>query len=145
MIIRSLLFGTGDTSAPTDFGLLILRLGIGIPLALAHGLGKVPPSEGFIEATASMGFPLPVLFAWAAGLSELLGGLLLAIGLATRPAAFLVACTMAVAFFVRHGDDPFSGGEKAFVYLVASLALLMSGAGRYAVDHYLRSDRSPVG
>ena len=98
-MLHSLLFGSGDTSRPTDLGLLVLRLGIGLTLALAHGLGKLPPSDGFIEGTAAMGFPLPVLFAWAAALSEFLGGLLLAVGLATRPAAVFVSVTMAVAWW----------------------------------------------
>ena len=137
MTLRSLFFGSGDTSRATDLGLLILRLGIGLPLALAHGLGKVPPSAGFIDGTAEMGFPLPALFAWAAALSEFLGGLLLAVGLATRPAAFFVACTMAVAAFVRHGADPFGDKEKAVLFLVGALTLLFAGAGRYAVDAWI--------
>lgn len=138
MRFRSLLVGSGETSMATDIGLLVLRLGVGLPLAFAHGTGKVPPSPGFIEATAGMGFPAPAFFAWAAGLSELVGGLLLALGLATRPAAFCVACTMAIAFFVRHAGDPFVDGEKAFVFLVAALCLTAAGAGRYAIDAVLR-------
>ena len=137
MTLRSFLFGTGDTSRATDLGLLVLRLGIGLPLALAHGLGKVPPSAGFIDGTAEMGFPLPALFAWAAALSEFLGGLLIAVGLATRPAAFFVACTMGVAAFVRHGGDSFGDKEKAILFLVGALALLLAGAGRYAVDAWI--------
>ena len=138
MQFHSLLFGSGETSTPTDVGLLILRLGVGLPLALAHGTGKVPPSAGFVEGVAGMGFPAAAFFAWAAGLSELVGGLLLALGLATRPAAFFVACTMAVAFFVRHGPDAFADSEKSFLFLVGALALLAAGAGRYAVDAVFR-------
>ncbi|MEM1117396.1 MAG: DoxX family protein [Bacteroidota bacterium] len=138
MTLRALLVGSGDTSTTTDLGLLILRLGIGLPMAFAHGTGKVPPSAGFIEATAGMGFPLPVLFAWAAGLSELVGGLLIAAGLATRPSAFFLAITMAVAFFVRHGNDPFADGELAFVYLVGALGLMVTGAGKYSIDAVFR-------
>lgn len=138
MRFRSLIFGSGETSTATDIGLLLLRLGVGLPLAFAHGTGKIPPSTGFIEGTAGMGFPAPLFFAWVAGLSELLGGILLALGLATRPAAFFVACTMAVAFFVRHGSDPFADGEKALLFLVSALALLSAGAGKYAVDAVLR-------
>jgi len=142
MTTRALLFGTGDTSRATDFGLLILRLGFGLSLAFGHGLGKLPPSEGFIAGTAEMGFPLPTLFAWAAALSEFAGGLLIAAGLLTRPAAFFAGFTMAVAAFVRHGGEPFSGMEKPLLFLVAFVALLVAGAGRYALDHYLR--REPI-
>ncbi|MGB3541631.1 DoxX family protein [Rubrivirga sp.] len=138
MTIRDFLFGTGKTSRATDIGLLILRVGIGLPMAFGHGLGKIPPSEGFIGATGDMGFPIPIVFAWAAALSEFLGGLLIALGLLTRPAALMLAITMAVAAFVRHAADPFSTKELALVYLAASLALLATGAGRYAIDRALR-------
>ena len=134
MTLRSLLFSSGDTSRSTDIGLLLLRLGVGLPLAFAHGLGKIPPSDGFIEGTAEMGFPLPVVFAWAAALSEFVGGLLLAAGLATRLAAFFVACTMVVAFLGAHGGS-LAEGELAFAYLGGALALLAAGAGRYSLDH----------
>ncbi|MEO0556761.1 MAG: DoxX family protein [Bacteroidota bacterium] len=138
MTLRDLLFGSGATSRATDLGLLVLRFGIGIPMLLAHGIGKIPPSDGFIEGTAAMGFPLPVLFAWAAALAETVGGLFVAIGLLTRPSAFFVAFTMGVAFFVRHGEDPFGERELAFVFLVGFLAVMVAGAGRYAVDGWIR-------
>ena len=136
MTPRSLLFGSGDTSRATDVGLLILRLGVGLTLAFAHGLGKIPVSDGFVGNVASMGFPVPVVFAWAAALSEFLGGLLIAVGLLTRPASAFVAFTMAVAFFVTHGGalTGEGNGEQAFIYLVAALALAVAGAGKLSVD-----------
>lgn len=143
MTLRTLLFGVPDTSRPVDAGLLVLRLGAGLLLAFAHGLGKIPPSEGFIGATAEMGFPLPALFAWAAALSEFAGGLLLAVGLATRPAAVFVAITMAVAAFIRHGADPIGEGEKALVFLVVAIALALAGPGRWSVDSVLARRSRP--
>ena len=142
MTFRSLLFGTGDTSRPVDVGLLILRLGFGLALAFGHGLGKLPPSQGFIDTTAGLGFPLPTLFAWAAGLSEFLGGLLLALGLLTRPAGLFVAITLGVAAFVQHAGDPFGDRELALAYFVIGLAFAVMGAGRYALDSAIR-DRNP--
>ena len=137
-MLRSLLIGSGDTSRATDIGLLILRLGVGVTMALGHGLGKLPPSDGFVAATGELGFPAPGLFAWLAALAEFGGGLLLAFGLLTRPAALAVAFTMAVAFFGQHGADPFAERELAFVYGIAALALLASGAGRFSFDARLR-------
>jgi putative oxidoreductase len=81
-----------------------------------------------------MGFPLPEVFARIAGASEFLGGLFLALGLLTRPAAVFVALTMAVARFVQHGSDPFGTGELALIYLVGAVALAFTGAGRFALD-----------
>ena len=126
-------------------GLLVLRLGIGLPLALAHGLGKLPPSDGFVEATAGLGFPLPVVFAWAAALAEFAGGLLLALGLLTRPAAAFVLVTMAVAFFGAHGGDPFGDREMALLYGVGAVVLGLLGAGRFSLDALLaRRTRASV-
>ena len=142
MTLRSLLFGTGDTSRPVDLGLLVLRLGFGLALMFGHGLGKIPPEPGFVELTGSLGFPVPVLFAWAAGLSEFLGGLLLALGLLTRPAGLFVAITLAVAAFVQHAGDPFGDRELALAYFVVGIAFAVMGAGRYALDAAIR-DRNP--
>ena len=69
-----------------------------------------------------------------AALSEFAGGLLLAVGFMTRPAAAAVLSTMAVAFFLAHSGDPFSTRELAFAYGVVALSLLASGAGAYSVD-----------
>ncbi len=115
-------------------GLLALRLLAGLALALAHGVGKVPPSERFIAGVAELGFPLPVFFAWAAGFSELVGGILVAVGLFTRPAAFMILITMLVAAFRRHAPDPFADKEKALLYAAIALALLCLGGGRLALD-----------
>lgn len=132
--MRKLLFGTTINAKPTDAGLLALRIFTGLALALAHGLGKLPPSPRFIEGVANMGFPLPVVFAWAAALAESLGGVLLALGLATRPTAVLIAATMATAGFIRHAADPFSTQEKAFLFGMVALLFVLAGAGRYSID-----------
>lgn len=138
MTFRSLLFGTGTTSRLTDLGLLLIRLGFGLTLAFAHGLGKIPPSAGFVDGVAAIGFPLPTLFAWAAGLAEFVGGLLLAFGLLTRPAGLFVAFTLGVAAFGRHAGDAFADRELALLYFVVGIAFAIMGAGRYALDTSIR-------
>lgn len=55
-----------------DFGLLIFRLFIGLTMAFAHGWGKLPPPQMLVDGLSSMGFPLPIFFAWCAALSEFL-------------------------------------------------------------------------
>lgn len=134
-----LIGGAGGRDAVADTGLLVLRLLAGLALALAHGWGKIPPSPGFIESVAGLGFPAPALFAWAAGLAEFAGGLCLAVGLLTRPAALFVLVTMGVAFFLRHADDPFSSKEKALLFGAVALCLLLTGAGRFSLDALLRN------
>jgi putative oxidoreductase len=145
-----------------DLALLVLRLS-GLGLAFAHGLGKLTGLAGgeqrFVEGVARLGFPMPVVFAWAAALTEVVGGLLIAVGLATCVAAALAAVVMAVAAFVRHhalqqlaaaagvaSVDPevierWGKPEGALVYLVCFLAIALLGAGRWSLDHWLRARR----
>jgi len=110
-------------------------------MCLAHGLGKMPPSTGFIEAVGKMG--LPSVFAWAAGISEFAGGLCLALGLMTRIWSGFLGITMAVAAFFVHASDPFATKEKALLYFFVFVCLTLTGGGRYSFDHILRG-RKPI-
>lgn len=117
-----------------DNAVLLLRLWLGA-MMIVHGYGKVFGGiERFTQGVAKMGFPAPELFAWAAALSEFAGGILLIIGLFTRPAALLVTATMFVAAFIRHMDDPFGKKELSITYLVLALVLLITGPGKLSVD-----------
>src|SRR3989338_2225058 len=97
-----------------DAGLLWLRVLRGAAMVY-HGYGKVfgGHMEGMIQGVAGMGFHAPVFFAWAAALSEFAGGILLVLGLFTRPAALFILITMGVAAFVAHANDPFTPKELA--------------------------------
>ena len=61
--------GDEPRSIQADVGFTALRVAIGLMMAFGHGLAKVPPPAGFVEGVANLGFPLPAVFAWAAGLS----------------------------------------------------------------------------
>ncbi len=133
--MRSLLFGgVRSGSRLFDLGVLPVRVCAGLALVLAHGLAKVPPSTQFVEHVAGFGFPVPGLFAWAAAFAEVGGGLLLALGLLTRPAALLILCNMVVAFVFAHAQDPFAAKEKAFLFGNIAFLFLCVGAGRFSVD-----------
>lgn len=133
------LFGGAEINAvAANAGLLILRLFTGLAMAFAHGLHKIPPSQRFVESVGKLGFPIPELFAWAAGCAEFFGGLLLATGLMTRPASFFIAVTMFVAAFMRHAADPFTGKEKALLFGVVAVAFLLIGSGKYGIDALIR-------
>lgn len=138
-MVKTILFGgESGLSYTANAGITLLRLFAGISLALAHGWGKVPPGEGLITGTANLGFPMPTLFAWAAGLSEFLGGIFLAIGLFTRLSGFFIAFTMLVAILGVHGADPYQKKELAFMYFFIALAFTIKGSGDWSVDSYLR-------
>ena len=138
-LLKTILFGgESGMSYTANAGLTLLRIFAGIALAFSHGFGKVPPGEGLIQGTANLGFPTPVFFAWAAGLSEFLGGIFLALGLLTRFASFFIACVMLTALIGVHSADPFNKQELAFMYLFIALAFLIKGAGDWSVDSFLR-------
>jgi len=120
-----------------DLALLALRLWVGLVMPAAHGLGKARDLAGFTAKVAERGIPLPGLLGPAAAMSELAGGILIALGLGTRIAALFLLVTMLVAGFHIHAADPFGKKELAFTYAVASLVLLLSGSGRYGLDGVL--------
>lgn len=121
----------------SDLGLSVLRIFLGLSMAFAHGVGKLPPKEGFVGFIEGIGLPAPWLMAWLAALAEFGGGLLLAAGLLTRFAAFGIIVTMLVAAFGAHGGDGFSEQELAFLYLFATLPFFLAGGGRLSADRTL--------
>lgn len=138
-MLKQILFGgESGLSFIGNAGISLLRIFAGVSLSLAHGFGKIPVSDGFIENTEKLGFPMPVLFAWSAALSEVLGGAFLALGLFTRLSGFFIAVTMAVAAFGAHLSDPYGKKELALFYLVTGLCFMLKGAGDWSLDAFLR-------
>jgi len=141
-LVSRFLFGAAGTgSFSGDFGLLVVRLTVGGYMAASHGWGKVfggtgfGPSAEMISGVAGLGFPAPTLFAWAAALSEFLGGVLIALGLLTRPAAAMMAFTMLVAAF--GASTGWAAREMALLFFAPCLLLLLIGAGRISIDRSL--------
>src|SRR5215203_2186929 len=143
--IKNFLFGgAGATTRFGDLGLLILRAGAGAFIAYGFGFAKVyrdgtfGPPEQLISGVKGMGFPAPTAFAWIVALTEFVGGILLALGLFTRPMALALTFNMAVAGFVAHAKDPFAVKEHALLYMVAFATFIFTGAGRYSLDKFFR-------
>jgi len=122
-----------------DVAALLLRLTCGVSLALAHGWGKLPIDGGFLRMVERMGLPWPALFAWGAVGAEVVGGLLLAVGLFTRWAAVSVVVTVGMALVVYHAGHPFEHRELAILYTAMAAAVALSGPGRLAIDHVLHT------
>lgn len=138
-MLKKLLFsGEWGLSPQANVGLTVLRIFCGISLMLAHGMGKLPPSEQFVAGAANMGFPVPTGFAWAAAMSEFLGGAFLALGLFTRVAALFICFTMTTALIGVHYHDPFAKKELAAMYLAAAGAFLIMGANDWSVDKAIK-------
>jgi putative oxidoreductase len=129
-----------------DIGVLIVRVLFGIPIA-AHGSQKLFGAFGGygLEGTGkffeTLGFRPGAMFAAMAGLSELVGGLLLALGLFTPAAAAVVVATMCVAMFSVHLKNGFfaanNGIEMPFLFAAAALGVAFTGGGQYSLDSQL--------
>jgi putative oxidoreductase len=131
--------------APMDFLLpyrqqllSVLRIIAGL-LILQHGTGKY------------LNFPMgpmnnasPLTAGGAAGLFELVGGVLVVLGLYTRLAAFILSGTMAVAYFYAHAPRGFypilNQGELAVLYCFVFLYLAAAGGGPWSLDRKLRRE-----
>jgi len=136
-----------------QLGSLALRIPLGI-IFMAHGSQKLFSwfggygLEGTGQWMASIGLEPGYLMALLAGSVEFFGGIALLLGLLTRPAAALLAFTMVVAIFSAHATNGLfmsnNGYEFALALLAGSLALLLQGGGRVAVDRWLLTRlRSP--
>lgn len=115
--------------------LSVLRIMSGL-IFLEHGSQKLlgfPPSAQPINLSSLPGI---------AGYFELIGGALIAIGLLTRPAAFICSGVMAVAYFYVHAPRSFfpilSGGDTAILYCFVFLYICFAGAGPWSVDAMMR-------
>jgi putative oxidoreductase len=120
----------------------LTRFVFGAAMATFHGYGKVVEGKvgGLVNVATELGFPAPTFFAWAAALSEFVGGILVAVGLLTRPAAGFVAMTMVVALY-RHRVDPLMKMELALLYLAVMILALALGGGRFSLDAAIRQRR----
>ena len=130
----------GRTVGPpaADAGLAVFRVVAFLLLAFLHGMGKVPPQEGFVGMVGRLGFPASELFAWLAAAAEFGGGILLALGLLTRPVALFVLVHFVLVVLVPHAGDPLSDRELPILFGTAALLYLMTGPGRYSLDHLIR-------
>jgi putative oxidoreductase len=101
---------------------------------LQHGSAKL---LGFPQVEMFANLQLASIYG-AAGILELVGGLLLLIGLFSRPVAFILSGMMAVAYFMAHNDPFFSpmlnGGEAAYLFCFVFLYLWAAGPGPWSVD-----------
>ncbi len=116
-----------------DVGLAILRIAPSA-MILSHGIPKL---QKIITGNLEFGDPLGIGAApsiFLAVIGEVLCPLLIIIGFKTRWMAVPSAITMAVAAFVVHAADDFATKEKALLYLVFFIAIILLGPGKYSVD-----------
>ena len=137
------LFHTGTSEELLDLVILVTRISVGI-FMITHGLPKL----NRLLAGGEIQFGDPIGLGPAASLAlvvfaEFFCSIFIAIGLGTRLASVPLIITMAVASFVSHGEDPFSSKEKALLYLLIYIFLLVVGSRKYSLDHLLFGRQSP--
>ena len=113
--------------------LAILRIVTAL-IFIAHGTQKL---FGFPAAPTS-GLPAAFTLFWFGAILEFAGGILILIGLWTRPVAFILAGEMAYAYWMFHAPRSFypllNGGDAAVLYCFIFLYLVFAGPGAWSVD-----------
>lgn len=122
--------------------LSVLRI-IAALLFWQHGLQKM---LGFPPSDRPMPSPLPPMLL-VAGVLEFAGAPLLAIGLFTRPVAFILSGLSAAAYFIGHAGRNFypilNGGELAIVYCFVFFYIFFAGGGAWSIDAMLAKRKAP--
>ena len=111
--------------------LAILRVITGL-LFLEHGTQKI------LHFPVSDFHPPMFSLLWVGGILEIVGGVLIIIGLFTRPTAFILSGMMAVAYFMMHAPNSFfpalNGGDAAILFCFIFLYLVFAGPGSFSLD-----------
>ena len=129
----------GNLSNYKNFGLLIIRVGLGI-MFIFHGypklLGGVSMWEQLGHSTKYIGIHfLPVVWGFLAAATETFGGFLLILGLAFRPVCILLVINLVVAALSQLGSsEGLMGASHAIEDAIMFAGLLFVGPGKYSVD-----------
>lgn len=119
-----------------NFAMLILRLGVGV-LVASHGYSMLVHFSSlklhflnFFGLGSTVSLSLAVF-------AEFFCSIFLILGLFTRLALIPIIIVMAVALFKVHNGQLFEAGERASIYLVTCLALLLCGPGKISMDGFI--------
>lgn len=123
-------------------GLLLMRLWFGGAMLVAHGWPKLSDFANKAET-----FPDPLGIGSTASLSltvlaEVVGAMMLMLGIGTRFVSLALLVTMLVAAFVIHAHDPWTKQEFALLYAAGYLGLMLTGPGRLSLDHVVTNRQS---
>lgn len=124
----------------------LFRVVVGLLFA-CHGLASL---FGLFGGSRGTGEPIPTGTwpGWYAAVIQLVCGLLVLVGLLTRPAAILASGSMAYAYFVVHQPDGLlpieNNGVNAALYAWTFLIIGAYGAGQYSLDHLIDRRRTPA-
>lgn len=119
----------------------LLRIVSGLMLVVGHGYGKMfgEKAQPFLGGRDFFGIDIGINTLWIAGFIEFYIGILVILGLFTRPAALLTALLMVMAYLSAHAAwfPTFNGGELATVYFLVFTVIFAYGPGPYSLDRRL--------
>ncbi len=136
-MIKNFLFPGNTYNTLTSVAILFLRIAFA-GMLMTHGWAKLSHFEATAQGFAEMGgAPVAGLVIFA----EFFCALGVVVGLLYRLALMPMIINMSVAFILAHGAKLVgeNNGEMAFLYLMAFIVLIMTGPGRYAMDHFVFS------
>ncbi len=151
--MKKFFFDCGTRDATASLGLFALRTMVGLMMLIGHGIPKI---QDF--STRKEFFYVPEIFPFnqmspqvsliACITAEVGASILLIIGLATRPAAFLLGITMVVAAFGFLGNAAWfvkpptitDAKELSLMYLIPMISIILAGAGSFSLDSLLHKD-----
>lgn len=124
-----------------DWGALFIRLSVGARLVQGTAdnvfdYGRMQEFAGFL---AAHGTPLPLAGAFLSAYVQFICGILVVIGLFTRPAGLLIAINFVIALVIAHRATPFLETWPAAMMLAGGLFFLFNGPGAFALDRLART------
>ena len=139
ILVRILFQSMTDENLWLQIFWLLIRVSAG-GLMIHNGLDKLANIQGFADNVVTyIGLPYPVFFTYCAAYTEIVGAILLALGLLTRPSAAALLGTMLVAIFfhIKGNGLKVTPLETAALYASFYLFFLVNGPGKFAIDTWL--------
>ena len=120
--------------------MLALRLAVGVRLVegTQDNVFSHERMEEFAKFLAAHGTPAPLFSAHLSAYAQFICGILIVVGLFTRPAGFVMAINFICALLIAHRTTPFVQTWPALMMLAAALYFLFCGAGTLSLDRFTR-------
>ena len=128
------IFSTRYSDFSFNLSMLLIRVGFGFLLFFNHGLGKLNRFEARKDSFSdplNIGSTNSIMLTIFA---EVFCALLLAMGLLSRLASFVLVCLFIIIIFVVHKNDPLKEKEMAILFLLVFLTTLLCGPGKWSID-----------
>ncbi|CAN5498488.1 hypothetical protein BH23ACI1_BH23ACI1_17390 [soil metagenome] len=121
------------------WGALFIRMAIGVRLVegTEDNVFSYERMEEFARFLAAHGTPFPLFGAFLSVYAQFVCGILVLLGLFTRPAGLVIAINFVCAILIAHRATPFVVTWPAIMMLAAGLYFLFNGAGAFAMDRWL--------